>query len=136
MCHFHPAYLLNRASILGIYKVKTLEDGNVTSDTPQFQMFQCRHAPTASSPEADAGGRTLFANTYMIYQQLIENDITAYASEVKTRKFSAFTPANALFGGHRVELPLVMKNPINGRSVVRWHERWCVILYTLGVENF
>jgi len=106
--------------------MKTLEDGSTTPDVAQFQMFQCRHAPTASSPDEDAGGRTLFANTAMIYQQVFANDTSPYASEVKSGKWTVWTPANTAFGGDHIELSIVQTNPLSGRSVIRWQEHWCV----------
>ena len=119
-------YLSGRPIILGVFKFKTEEDGSVSSDAPQFQMFQCRHAPTASDDAAETGGRTLFANTGMIYQQVLENGVSPYAAEVKAGKWTCFTPSNASFGGKPLEMPLIAKNPVSGRSVIRWHEHWCV----------
>lgn len=110
----------------GVFKVKTNEDGSVTADPPQFQMFQCRHAPSASEPGADAGGRTLFSNTGLIYSTLMENNISPHASDIKSRKWTVFTPTNKSFGGKPLELPLVELNPLSGHKVVRWHEPWCV----------
>jgi hypothetical protein len=51
----------------GVFEIRTEDDGSITADPPQFQMFQCRHAPA----EAGAGGRTLFTNTSLIYQQMM-----------------------------------------------------------------
>lgn len=108
----------------GVFKVKTNEDGSITADPPQFQMFQCRHAPSANEPGADAGGRTLFANTALIYSTLMENGVSPYASDIKGRKWTVFTPTNKSFGGKPLELPLVEINPLSGHKSVRWHERW------------
>jgi len=116
--------------------MKTLEDGSTTPDIAQFQMFQCRHAPTASSPDEDAGGRTLFANTAMIYQQVFANDTSPYASEVKSGKWTVWTPANTAFGGDHIESPIVQMNPLSGRSILRWHEHWCVEFFLFRGQLF
>ena len=108
----------------GVFKTKTNEDGSITADPPQFQVFQCRHAPSVDGPEADAGGRTLFVNTALIYDQTLANNVSPYANDIKTRKWTVFTPTNQSFGGEPLELPLVETNPLNGRKTVRWHEEW------------
>src|ERR1700733_10287683 len=85
----------------GAFRMKTEEDGTQSPDPAQFQMFQCRHAPAAaaSSLESEnAGDLTLFTNTSMIYRQLIETDVSPYASEVKSGMWTVYTPANTTFG--------------------------------------
>lgn len=83
----------------GVFKTKTNEDGSVTADPPQFQVFQCRHAPSADDPTTDAGGRTLFANTALIYSQTLANNVSPFADDTKNRKWTVFTPTNKSFGG-------------------------------------
>lgn len=117
----------------GVFKVKTLDNGKVTADPPQFQMFQCRHAPSVADQDANAGGRTLFANTALIYRQLFENDASPYASYVRDGNWTVFTPTNQSFGGDPLELSLVDVNPLNNHKTIRWHEPWCVrTLFTGG----
>ena len=105
-----------------VFKTKVNEDGTASADPPQFQVFHCRQAPSANSPAADAGGRTLFANTAFIYNQAIANNASPYA-EIKNRKWTLFMGKIKSFdiGGQPVELPLVETNPLN---IVRWHEQW------------
>ena len=108
----------------GVFKTKTNDDGSVTADPPQFQVFQCRQAPSADDPATDAGGRTLFSSTALIYSQVIANNISPHAEDIKNRKWTVFTPTNKSFGGQPLELPLVETNPLSGRKGVRWHEEW------------
>jgi hypothetical protein len=110
----------------GVFKTKTNEDGSVTADPPQFQVFQCRQAPSADDPAADAGGRTLFTSTALIYNQVIANNVSPFAEDIKSRKWTVFTPMNKSPGGQPLELPLVETNPLSGRKVIRWHEQWRV----------
>jgi alpha-ketoglutarate-dependent taurine dioxygenase len=111
----------------GVFKTKTNEDGSITADPPQFQVFQCRHAPSADDPAADAGGRTLFSSSSLIYSQVLANNVSPYADDIKNRKWTVFTPTNQSFGGGEpLKLPLIETNPLSGRKVVRWHEEWCV----------
>ena len=109
-----------------VFKTKVNEDGTVSADPPQFQVFQCRQAPSADDPAADAGGRTLFANTALVYNQAIANNASPYAEDIKNHKWTLFMGKIKSFdiGGQPVELPLVETNPLNGRKIVRWHEQW------------
>lgn len=107
----------------GLFKTKNAEDGSLVSNPPQFQMFQCLEAPSTRT-RRDAGGRTLFANTSQIYRQVFQDESTPFASTVKNGSWTVFTPMNKSFGGEPLKLPLSMTNPINGHSVLRWHEKW------------
>ncbi|KAF8322303.1 hypothetical protein DL93DRAFT_2223886 [Clavulina sp. PMI_390] len=108
----------------GVFKLKTLPNGELKDDPPQFQMFQCRKAPSSGSGDIDLGGRTLFANTALIHRYVFETGASPYTLDVTTRKWTVFTPLNESFGGVHLELPLVETNPLSGRKAVRWHEPW------------
>lgn len=83
-CVSLAAYLPERTITLGVFKIITEEDGSITDDPALFQVF-CPHAPTASSAGADAGGRTLFANTSLTYQQMMGNDTSLLRLRGKTQ---------------------------------------------------
>ena len=78
--------------------MKTQEDDSVTADSPQFQVFQFRHVPSANDPPA--------------HNQILPNNVSEspVADDIKkrNRKWTVFTQTNS------------------GRRTVRWHEEWCV----------
>lgn len=132
VCIMRPA---ERITIRGVPKIRAQDDDDdrgIAADPPQSQMTHRRHALPASNGDANAIGYTLFANISLIYEhKMMENDVSSYASELKPRMWSVFTrltPTNACsFDEDLFESPLVVKNPLNGRSVIRWHVRWCVL---------
>lgn len=89
-------------------------------------MFQCLEAPSVSSTQPSAGGRTLFANTHHIYQDLFRGrtGITPFAREIDTHYWKVFTPMNKSFGGDELRHPISTINPLTEHTILRWHERW------------
>ncbi|KAF8886932.1 Pyoverdine/dityrosine biosynthesis protein-domain-containing protein [Infundibulicybe gibba] len=100
----------------GVFKTKTDENGELTHDPPNFQIFQCLHAP-----ENDEGGKTLLSNTADLLQHGISPAVREWLSKMT---YSVYTPQNKVFGGDILKLPLVMRNEATGHDVLRWHEHW------------
>ncbi|KAF5318287.1 hypothetical protein D9758_018885 [Tetrapyrgos nigripes] len=100
----------------GLFKTKTDEHGRMTSDSPQFQIFQCIQAPGNQE-----GGRTILTNT----AEILRYGVTHLQKELLSSKnFTVFTPKNAVFGGDHLKLPLVMQNELTGHEVLRWNDPW------------
>lgn len=120
----------------GLFKTKRDQNETLASDPPQFQMFQCLRAPSATDGGIDVGGRTLFTNTHLIHQELFQNDDMPFASDVNSRLWKVFTPINNSFGGEELKQPITVANPLTAHTILRWHERWYVELTstTLGVS--
>lgn len=104
----------------GVFKTKTTPDGTIVDDPPQFQLFQCLHAP-----EHSEGGQTILTNTV----HLLRDGLTPAQREWLAEKtWSVYTAKNEVFGGdHLRKLPFIIKNEGNGHDVLRWHEPWFVI---------
>lgn len=116
--YFHIAFYHLMKYPSGIFKTKRTQEGTLTHDPPRFQAFQCIHSPDAGLGE---GGQTLLTNT----NDLMQLGLTeAQRKWLEDKTFSIFTPANKVFGGDHLKLPLVMKNDGTGHDVLRWHENW------------
>ncbi|KIJ42544.1 hypothetical protein M422DRAFT_170957 [Sphaerobolus stellatus SS14] len=100
----------------GVFMTKKDENGELTHNPPTFQVFRCIQAP-----EKEEGGKTLITNT----ADLIRDGLTPSQRDwLSGKKYSVFTPANKVFGGELLKLPLIMRNKHTGHDVLRWHEPW------------
>ncbi|KAF8579389.1 Clavaminate synthase-like protein [Ramaria rubella] len=100
----------------GVFMTKKDENGELTHNPPTFQVFRCIRAP-----EQAEGGKTLITNT----ADLICHGLTASQRDwLSGKKYSVFTPANKVFGGELLTLPIIMRNENTGHDVLRWHEPW------------
>jgi alpha-ketoglutarate-dependent taurine dioxygenase len=100
----------------GLFKAKTLPNGEITNDPPLFQMFQCLHAPGGGE-----GGRTMVTNG----ADVLNKGLNAAQREwLRGRRSISFTPKNQAFGGNLVNMPLIIHNDHTGHDVIRWLESW------------
>lgn len=104
---------------LGVFKTKKAPDGTIVDDPPQFQLFQCLHAP-----EQSEGGQTVLTNTVDLLRDGLTADQRQWLAE---KTWSVYTAKNKVFGGdHLMKLPFIVKNEGSGHDVLRWHEPWYV----------
>jgi Taurine catabolism dioxygenase TauD, TfdA family len=115
-CYFNNSIeVFTKSASIGIFKVKTLPNGEITNDPPLLQMFQCVHAPGGGE------GRTMIANG----AEVLNSGLTpAQRDWLRERSSISFTPKNEAFGGNPFKMPLVIHNEHSGHDVIRWLESW------------
>lgn len=90
--------------------------GKLTHNPPEYQLFQCIHAPDSTK-----GGQTLVSNS----ADLLKYGLTESQREwLRSKSWKVYTPINKAFGGDLLGLPLVTSNERTGNEVLRWHEQW------------